>query len=288
MPTIDRSADELTAAAAAIRGVIEGDRYPHAPRLDPLRAALARLEAAASRNLESTNSQHAADSTGAAKAPAAKGDKRTRREKRYGLTRERSQVSTRNIAKLTSKGAAAMSAEDIGNQAESTAEWRRSKAAQFPDDTRNLRAAEELGRLAREIETLSGSEVYRQVDEAEESLLAANAPDVWIDINEAMSAELRSIGFGGGHGAAGLLEWYRDLVREKLQVVLAASSDFDEPAADKARLVEAVLSIIEASRAYLPGEMSKDVFITKVLEATDNPRIIAALAAHGHQVSPVD
>jgi hypothetical protein len=31
---------------AAIRGVIEGDRYPHAPRLDPLRAALARLEAA--------------------------------------------------------------------------------------------------------------------------------------------------------------------------------------------------------------------------------------------------
>jgi hypothetical protein len=28
-------------------GVIEGDRYPHAPRLDPLRAALARLEAAA-------------------------------------------------------------------------------------------------------------------------------------------------------------------------------------------------------------------------------------------------
>ena len=31
---------------AAIRGVIEGDRYPHASRLDPLRAALARLEAA--------------------------------------------------------------------------------------------------------------------------------------------------------------------------------------------------------------------------------------------------
>jgi hypothetical protein len=32
---------------AAIRGVIEGDRYPHAPRLDRLRAALARFEAAA-------------------------------------------------------------------------------------------------------------------------------------------------------------------------------------------------------------------------------------------------
>jgi hypothetical protein len=32
--------------AVAIRGVIEGDRYPHAQRLDPLRAALASLDAA--------------------------------------------------------------------------------------------------------------------------------------------------------------------------------------------------------------------------------------------------
>jgi hypothetical protein len=47
MPTINLPADELAAVTAAIRGVIEGDRYPHAPRLDPLRAALARFEAAA-------------------------------------------------------------------------------------------------------------------------------------------------------------------------------------------------------------------------------------------------
>ena len=46
MPIIDLPDDELAAVAAAIRGVIEGDRYPHAPRLDPLRAALARVEAA--------------------------------------------------------------------------------------------------------------------------------------------------------------------------------------------------------------------------------------------------
>ena len=46
MPTIDLPDDELAAVTAAIRGVIAGDRYPHAPRLDPLRAALARLEAA--------------------------------------------------------------------------------------------------------------------------------------------------------------------------------------------------------------------------------------------------
>ena len=47
MPTIDLPDDELAAVTAAIRGVLEGDRYPHAPRLVPLRAALARLQAAA-------------------------------------------------------------------------------------------------------------------------------------------------------------------------------------------------------------------------------------------------
>ena len=45
MPIIDLPADELAAVTAAIRGIIEGDRYPHAPRLDPLRAALAGLDA---------------------------------------------------------------------------------------------------------------------------------------------------------------------------------------------------------------------------------------------------
>jgi hypothetical protein len=46
MPTIDLPDDELAAVTAAIRRVIEGDRFPHAPRLDTLRAALARLDAA--------------------------------------------------------------------------------------------------------------------------------------------------------------------------------------------------------------------------------------------------
>jgi hypothetical protein len=46
MPTINLPDDELAAVTAAIRGVIEYDKYPHAPRLDPLRAALGKLEAA--------------------------------------------------------------------------------------------------------------------------------------------------------------------------------------------------------------------------------------------------
>jgi hypothetical protein len=51
-------------------------------------------------------------------------------------------------------------------------------------------------------------------------------------------------------------------------------------------LVEALLAIIDAARAYLPPDgIGKDAFIARVLEATDNPRIIAALAAHGHPVA---
>jgi hypothetical protein len=46
VPTIDLPADELAAVIAAIRRAIEGDRYPHAPRLDPLRAALGKFDAA--------------------------------------------------------------------------------------------------------------------------------------------------------------------------------------------------------------------------------------------------
>ena len=68
MPTIDLPDDELAAVAAAIRRLIEDDKYPHAPRLDPLRAALARFDAAAP------------EPTPLWKAPLpAKGDKRARR-----------------------------------------------------------------------------------------------------------------------------------------------------------------------------------------------------------------
>jgi hypothetical protein len=51
-------------------------------------------------------------------------------------------------------------------------------------------------------------------------------------------------------------------------------------------LVEALVAIIEASRAYLPPDgIGKDAFISRVLEATDNSKIIAVLAAHGHPVA---
>ena len=46
VPTINLTDDELAAVTAAIRRAIEDDRFPHAPRLDPLRAALGKFDAA--------------------------------------------------------------------------------------------------------------------------------------------------------------------------------------------------------------------------------------------------
>jgi hypothetical protein len=57
-------------------------------------------------------------------------------------------------------------------------------------------------------------------------------------------------------------------------------------AEDATPLVEAILKIIEAARAYLPPDgFDKDEFNTRVLDATDNPRVNAALAAHDYPVT---
>jgi hypothetical protein len=57
-------------------------------------------------------------------------------------------------------------------------------------------------------------------------------------------------------------------------------------AEDATPLVEVLLAIFDAARAYLrPDGIGKE-FIAQVLQATDNPWIIAALATHGHSVAP--
>jgi hypothetical protein len=45
MPSIELTDEEHAALAAALRELINEDRFPHAPRLDPLRSTLAKLEA---------------------------------------------------------------------------------------------------------------------------------------------------------------------------------------------------------------------------------------------------
>jgi hypothetical protein len=49
MPTTNLTDDELPAVAAATRRAAEDDKFPHAPRLDPLRSALAKLGPATAR-----------------------------------------------------------------------------------------------------------------------------------------------------------------------------------------------------------------------------------------------
>jgi hypothetical protein len=71
MPTIDLTEDEHAAVMAAIRRAIEEDRFPRAPRLDPLRSALAKLDSTMVANPPEA-------------APPTRGDKRARR---YPVTR---------------------------------------------------------------------------------------------------------------------------------------------------------------------------------------------------------
>jgi hypothetical protein len=141
------------------------------------------------------------------------------------------------------EGAAAMSDDlniIIGYKVQDTAEWRRRKASEFPDDVRNVVAAEELERLAAEISALEGSELHGQIGEAIDGINRIceikNDGDVWGDVDETLSAELRSVGFHGGYGTGRkLLEWYRDLLREKLHELIERAvpvPDLDEQAAN--------------------------------------------------------
>src|SRR5882757_6110914 len=97
------------------------------------------------------------------------------------------------IRKAKLEGAAAMSDdlnELIGYQVQSTAEWRREKAEQFPNDIRNLRAAEELERLAEQIDQLENSEIHKRVRETTDRFNATDNGDGWYNIREEISAEL--------------------------------------------------------------------------------------------------
>jgi hypothetical protein len=114
----------------------------------------------------------------------------------------------------------------IGYQVEGTAEWRHRKAEQFPDDHRNLVAAEGLKKLATQIDQIGESEpIHHQIANLHERLNTATDDygngDAWMNIGEAVSEELRSIGFRGGYETGlELLEWYRDLLQETLDELL--------------------------------------------------------------------
>lgn len=75
----------------------------------------------------------------------------------------------------------------IGNNVQSTAEWRRRKAAEHPGDTRNAEAAVLLDAIALQVDELDGSDLHRRLS-------------AWNDtsghmLSEVVSEKLRQVGF---------------------------------------------------------------------------------------------
>ena len=137
--------------------------------------------------------------------------------------------------------------EMIGYHVESTAEWRRVKAAQFAHDTRNLNAAEELDRLAEEIGNLEGSDIHLEVADL---IDRTSGGFPWDRLNDEVSAALRSYGFSGGCGnGREFLEWYRDSVGELLQDEIN-DDDGGVPPPDLESQVEASEEVRTARQAY--------------------------------------
>jgi hypothetical protein len=142
---------------------------------------------------------------------------------------------------------------------EGTAEWRRGKTVEFPQDERNQAAAEELEQIASEIRALEGSEYLQQmldqIEEAHETLgnltksakhSGAHVGDPVHDLIEAVSEELRHVGFHTSHSGKSLLEWYRDVLRDKVQDCL----DGIVPTPDLAEQVEDNPEVKVAKQAY--------------------------------------
>ena len=66
VPTIDLRDDELAAVTATVGRAIEGDRYPRAPRLDPLRSALGARQARSGDSVEANPAASQSRQAGAA------------------------------------------------------------------------------------------------------------------------------------------------------------------------------------------------------------------------------
>jgi hypothetical protein len=135
--------------------------------------------------------------------------------------------------------------EFIAMQMESTADWRRGKAKEFPDDSRNLEAAEGLERLAEEINKLGNSETARRIDAAEA------AEDANYSLGEWLNEELRAIGFRTSYtNGAQFLEAYWTKLEEELRQRIDDEDEMGIPAPDLKEQVENDPVVKAAREAY--------------------------------------
>jgi hypothetical protein len=151
--------------------------------------------------------------------------------------------------------------EMIGYNVQGTAEWRRQKAEEFPDDTRNVTAAEELERLGEQIDAIKEDcAIHKQIVEAHDAINRISDGGVYMDISEDVSSELRSIGFHGTFSTGQkLLEWYRDLLIQKFHDLVeeaVQAPDLDAQVANDPTVQDAKRAYDEAY-AYAHAEARK-------------------------------
>jgi hypothetical protein len=156
-------------------------------------------------------------------------------------------INKDRIAKLNSKGAAAMAIWYVADSMKNTAEWRREKAEEFPDDSRNMRAAKELERLAKEVNELEGSEIYQRV----EALDDGATDDDNYDLVRWLSEELRAIGFRTYYeNGAKFLESYCETLQELQRRRTDQEIDGSVPSPNLVDLVENDETVKAAKQAY--------------------------------------
>jgi len=163
--------------------------------------------------------------------------------------------------------------EIIGFNIEGTAEWRRRKAEEFPDDRRNLEAAEELDRLAEEVEQLDGSNIHQRILKLFD-LAEPYYATIGEHLSEEVSSALRSVGFHGGFTGAELLEWYH----ETLERAVREAIDDDSGGIDAPELEAQVADDPAVKR---PREPMMRRTRKRTLKPASDCRRLPPLDAHG-------
>jgi hypothetical protein len=131
---------------------------------------------------------------------------------------------------------------------ESTADWRRMKAVEFPDDRRNLKAAEELDQLAKELGELGGSDLDRRL-EVVEAIVEKNG---WWEIHDGewLSEELRGVCFRWSYSGRDFLERYVEKLEAEIQRRIDHEIDDAIETPDLAAHVENDPAVKAAKLAY--------------------------------------